>query len=90
MWTTEKEMIFSNTYLSTIHEFHHKEEILIVFVYIVEFDDIWMINLLENIDFILKSCPIIFCQFAPLKTFTNMVKVVGIVDMKTVVSYTRR
>jgi len=54
-----------STYLTTIHEFHHKEEILIVLVHIVELDDIWVVNLLENIDFILQSLPVIFCQFAP-------------------------
>ena len=43
----------SNSYLTTHHEFHHQEKILFIFVDIVELDDVGMVNLFENIYFIL-------------------------------------
>ena len=42
-----------NTYLATSHELHHQEKVLLVFIDIIQLHYIGVVNLLENIDFIL-------------------------------------
>lgn len=41
------------TYLSSLHELHDQEEVLVIFVDVKELDDIRVIDLLEDVDFIL-------------------------------------
>jgi len=39
--------------LSSLHELHDQEEVLVIFVDVKELDDIRVIDLLEDVDFIL-------------------------------------
>ena len=41
------------TYLSSHHELHHKEEVLIVLVYVKELHDIRVVDFFQNIDLVL-------------------------------------
>ena len=51
------------TYLTSLHEFHNQEEILVVLVDIEELYNVWVINLFQNVDFVLKPDLIFLGQF---------------------------
>ena len=60
------------TYLTTSHELHDKEEVLLILIDVVQLDDVWMIDLFQDIDFILESDFVFLRQFAPrIKTSLN-------------------
>ena len=55
------------TYLTSLHEFHNQEEILVILVNIKELYDVWVINLLQNVDFVLQPDLIFLGQFTSKK-----------------------
>jgi len=54
-------------YLSSCHEFHDQVVVLVVFVDIVEFDDIWVVDLLEDLNLVLECQLVFFPQALPIK-----------------------
>ena len=55
-----------STYLAAAHQLHHEEEVLVVLVYVIQFDNVWMINLLQNIDLILQADFVFPGQLPPM------------------------
>ena len=51
------------TYLASHHELHDQEEVFLIFVDVMQFDDIGMIHLLQDIDFILETNSVFLSQF---------------------------
>ena len=41
------------TYLTACQNFHYDVDVLVVFLNIVQFNDVWVVDLLHNVDFIL-------------------------------------
>ena len=58
----------SMTYLTSLHELHDQEEVLVVLVDVEELDDVWVIDLLQYVDFILKADFVFIGKFAPKQT----------------------
>ena len=60
--TKENCQFFS--YLTAHHEFHDEEPVLLIFVDVVELDDIGVVYLLEDHDLVLKTHFVLFGQLA--------------------------
>ena len=56
------------TYLTSLHEFHNQKEVLVILVNIKELYDVWVINLLQNVDFVLQPDLIFLGQFTSKKS----------------------
>ena len=52
-------------YLTSLHQLHNQEEVLIVFVNVVELDNVGVVDLLKNVDFILQADFVFLGKFAP-------------------------
>jgi len=59
------------TYLTTHHELHHEEEILIVLVDVEELDDVGVVDLFQNVNFVLQPELILLSQLPPRKKHTK-------------------
>ena len=58
----------TTTYLSALHELHDEEEVLVVFVDVKELDDVGVVDLLQDVDFVLKTNFVFLGKFAPKLT----------------------
>ena len=52
-------------YLTSLHQLHNQEEVLIIFVNVVKLDNVGMVDLLKNVDFILQADFVFLGKFAP-------------------------
>ena len=58
-------MIAGQTYLSSLHELHDQEEVLIIFVDVKELDYVGVIDLFEDIYLVLETNFVFLGKFAP-------------------------
>jgi len=57
--------------LSALHELHDEEEVLVVFVDVKELDDVGVIDLLQDVDFVLKTNFVFLGKFALCDDFDS-------------------
>ena len=50
---------------ATLQEFHHDVNVLVIFINVVTFHNIWVVNLLQDFNFIAQSSAIVFGEFTP-------------------------
>lgn len=50
----EMNIRFLTAYLSSVEQLHDDVHVLVIFLNCMQFHDVWMVNLLHDIDFILK------------------------------------
>jgi len=60
-------MILRATYFASRHQLHHQVVVAIVFVNIVEFANVGMVNLLQDVDLVLQSNSVFIVHFASEK-----------------------
>ena len=58
----------SVTYLTSLHELHDQEEVLVVLVDIVKLNNVRVVDLLQNVDFILEANFVFLGKFTPKQT----------------------
>ena len=63
--TTFMMILLCLAYLTSLHQLHNQEEVLIVFVNVVELDNVGVVDLLKNVDFILQADFVFLGKFAP-------------------------
>ena len=54
------------TYLTASHELHHEEEVLLVFVDVIQLDNVRVIDLLEDLDLVLEADFVLTGQLSPM------------------------
>ena len=55
----------SVTYLTSLHELHDQEEVLVVLIDIEKLNNVRVVDLLENVDFILEANFVFLGKFSP-------------------------
>ena len=58
----------SVTYLTSLHELHDQEEVLVILIDIVKLNNVRVVDLLQNVDFILEANFVFLGKFTPKQT----------------------
>lgn len=74
IWSNSYRLISSSllaAYLSTVEQLHDDVHVLVVFLDRVQFDDVWVVNLLHDVDFILQGKFVLSIELSPVGNIKN-------------------